>query len=411
MFVIGAYMQTTLSTITSLPNTIFHVEGKPYKAILFRLTDHDLFPEIDGTSIFLSKAYHEALASAPPEKMKFMFVRIERQDELVGMLCFQVSHFNPGDSLRNQMDKSIYNKVRYRLASLINLKVLCLGNTLVTGDYGFCFHEQIPSKLRTVLMMETIEWLLKMDEYKDIGLVFVKDFYHDIFKEIPGSAYCKKYHPIDTQPSMIMDVRATWKGLNDYLNSLKSKYRIRAKKAIQLASRLERVELDADEIENVEELLHELYLKVVEDVGFNLFILQANYFTALKRELGDKFHLWVYKDQGEIISFFTVFEDGGILDAHFLGYDPEVNHRYKLYLNMLLAMIDYASIHGFRQLQLSRTATEIKSSVGAEGVRMWSYLRFRNRIWNSWLPRVYSFFKPDLEWVPRMPFHGDIADE
>jgi hypothetical protein len=185
---------------------------------------------------------------------------------------------------------------------------------------------------------------------------------------------------------------------------LKSKYRVRANKAAELAGDLEREELDVNQIVDIEPYLHELYLGVVGDVGFNLFILAPNYFSTVKRELGDKFHLWVYKYKGDVISFFTVFEDGDILDAHFLGYDPQVNHQFKMYMNMLLAMIQFAIENGFRQLQLSRTAAEIKSSVGAQGIPVWAYLRFRRRGLNTLLPRIYSFFKPDLSWVPREPF-------
>ncbi len=400
-------MQTAVSEISVFPRTSFHIDGLRYDAYLFRSSDDALFPEIGGASIFLSKSYHQALQSAPPKKMEFRYVRFECKGRLVGMLCFQISDLNLGESLKNQVTDRLATKVRFQLASAINLKVLCLGNTLMTGDYGFCFEKEVSPKLRTLLMMQTVDWMLKLKEFKKIGLVFIKDFYTDIFKEIPGSSYCKNYHTIDTQPSMIMDVNVEWKGLDGYLNALKSKYRVRAKKALQLSSALESVELNAEEIERNEDLLHSLYLRVVDDVGFNLFILPAGYFTALKKALGDRFHLWVYKDKGEIISFFTVFEDGDILDAHFLGYEPKVNHQHKLYLNMLFAMIDFASVHNFRQLQLSRTATEIKSSVGAEGIPMWAYLRFPNRIFNAILPGVYSFFKPDLGWVTRSPFHGE----
>ena len=236
-------------------------------------------------------------------------------------------------------------------------------------------------------------------------MIFVKDFYTDIFKDIPGTSFCHAYHPIDTQPSMIMNIPSAWNNLEEYLAALKSKYRVRARKALQSAAHLEKIELQADEIEAVESQLHELYLKVVGDVGFNLFILSPRYFSTVKRAMGDSFRLWIYKDRGELIAFFTVFEDGDILDAHFLGYDPEVNHQYKLYLHMLLAMIGEATTRKFRQLQLSRTATEIKSSVGADGVPMWAYLRFRNPVLNRMLPFLYSFFKPDLKWVPRDPFN------
>ncbi|HUR31239.1 MAG TPA: hypothetical protein VMZ69_07385, partial [Saprospiraceae bacterium] len=157
-------MHTAVSKTSSSHKTILDIVGHSYEAILFNSPDDPLFPEIAGTSIFLSKAYHQALASAPPSKMQFRYVRLERDAELVGMLCFQISFFNPGDSLKNQMDESLYNKVRYKIASLINLKVLCLGNTLVTGDYGFCFLDDVPHKLQTILMMETIDWLLTMKE-------------------------------------------------------------------------------------------------------------------------------------------------------------------------------------------------------------------------------------------------------
>lgn len=398
-------MQTITSTSVLHQVTTFEIEGLQYKAILFNSCLDPLFTDIGCTSIFQNKAYHRALESAPPDKMNFWYVRIEQEYKLAGILCFQVKDFNPGDSLKNQVNGNLVRAARYKTASLINLSVLCLGNTLVTGDYGFCFQPWISDRMQTVLMMETIDWMLTLKAFKKIGLVFVKDFYKDIFSEIPDSPYCKKYHAIDTQPSMIMDIPSEWGNFQGYLQSLKSKYRIRANKALKVARDIECIELHADEIEAMEPQLHQLYLKVVDDVGFNLFILSQGYFSALKKSLGDKFRLWIYKDKGELISFFTVFEDGDILDAHFLGYDPEVNHKYKLYLNMLLRMIDLASTRGFRQLQLSRTATEIKSSVGAQGVPMWAYMRAPNKAFNSLVPRLYSFFKPDLEWVPRNPYH------
>lgn len=397
-------MQSSVSENTYSEVKHISVNGDSYDAILFQSSDNPLFPEVAGSSIFLSKAYHRALATAPPENMQFWYVRLEQQGELIGMLCFQIKDFNPGESLKKHARGNVLKIARYKLASLINLSVLCLGNTLVTGDYGFCFEEKIPHRLRTLLMMQTIDWLLTLPPFKKIGLIFVKDFYADIFSELPGSYYCKKYHFIDTQPSMIMDIPDTWQGLDGYLNALKSKYRVRAKKALSVAAGLEKTELNLAEIEAIETQLHSLYLKVVDDVGFNLFILSKGYFSALKRELGDRFHLWIYKDKGELIGFYTVFEDGDILDAHFLGYDPDVNHTYRLYMNMLLSMIDFASTHNFRQLQLSRTATEIKSSVGAAGIPMWAYLRVPNRLVNAWLPWAYSFFKPDLGWVAREPF-------
>ena len=386
-------------------STSLDVNGQTYQAILFASCHDPLFSDAGCDSIFQQRAYHAVLEATPPGQMSFWYVRLEREDQVIGLLSFQIKNFNPGESLKNQINGNLVRAARYKAASLINLSVLCLGNTLVTGDYGFCFQPNISNKLQTELMMGTIEWMLTLKDFKRIGLVFVKDFFHDIFEDIPESPHCSKYHKIDTQPNMIMEIPDTWGDLDGYLASLKSKYRVRAKKALKEAAHLERVELNADEIEAIEDYLHQLYLKVVEDVGFNLFVLAKGYFTELKRAFGDKFRLWVYKDKGVVISFFTVFEDGNTLDAHFLGYDPEVNHQYKLYMNMLLTMIDLAARKGFRELQLSRTATEIKSSVGAKGVEMWAYMRHPKKSLNWLIPKAYNFFKPNLSWVPRDPFH------
>lgn len=404
-------MHSTLSTPVFHRHTQFLVEGQQYKAVLFRTATDPAFADEGCTSIFQKQAYHSALEEAPPEGMAFWYIRLECEGLPIGMLTFQVKDFNPGNSLRKHAQKSWFHAMRYRLASLIRLSVLCLGNTLLTGDYGFCFHAHVQLRIQTLLMMQCIEWMLTLPDFRKIGMVFVKDFYSDIFSDIKDSPYCSKYHVIDTQPSMIMNVPPDWKNLDDYLAALKSKYRVKARQSLKVASPLRRIELSLEEIVQIEPQLHSLYLKVVGDVGFNLFILAENYFSTVKQYMGDRFRLWIYKDGEELISFFTVFEDGDILDAHFLGYDPDVNHKYKLYHNMLMAMIGEATTRGFRQLQLSRTATEIKSAAGAEGVRMWAYLRFPNKLLNGLLPYVYSFFKPNLAWTPRNPFHTGNPNE
>ena len=137
-------MHTAVFPSTTPDSTILHIDGGKYTAVLFQSPDDPRFPDIPGTSIFLSQPYHQALKSSPPENMNFWYVRIEQEGELAGMLCFQIHDFNPGDSLKNHMHENLYNRIRYRLASLINLRVLCLGNTLVTGDYGFCLWIIVP---------------------------------------------------------------------------------------------------------------------------------------------------------------------------------------------------------------------------------------------------------------------------
>jgi hypothetical protein len=71
----------------------------------------------------------------------------------------------------------------------------------VTGDYGFCFQPEVLPKVRTMLMMETIDWMLTLKPFKRIGLVFVKDFYKDIFSDIPDLPFVKSIMPLRHSPA------------------------------------------------------------------------------------------------------------------------------------------------------------------------------------------------------------------
>jgi hypothetical protein len=53
---------------------------------------------------------------------------------------------------------------------------------------------------------------------------------------------------------------------------------------------------------------------------------------------------------------------------------------------------------------MSRTALEIKSSVGAEAHSMVLYLKANNSILNLGVSKALSYLKPDEKWVPRSPF-------
>ena len=159
-------MQQTGSTSAFRRETTFEIEGQLFKAVLFTTCHDPLYTAIGCPSILQSRAYHSALESAPPEKMTFWYVRLESGGKLAGILSFQVKDFNPGDSLKNQVNGSPVRRIRYKMASLINPSVLCLGNTLVTGDYGFCFQPEVPIHMRTLMMMETIDWMLELKEFK-----------------------------------------------------------------------------------------------------------------------------------------------------------------------------------------------------------------------------------------------------
>ena len=75
-----------------------------------------------------------------------------------------------------------------------------------------------------------------------------------------------------------------------------------------------------------------------------------------------------------------------------------------LYLNMLYDMIAYSINKGYRRIVFARTALEIKSSVGANPEVLYGLMRHNNRFINFFVPKLFYYFEPKMEWTERNPF-------
>jgi hypothetical protein len=71
---------------------------------------------------------------------------------------------------------------------------------------------------------------------------------------------------------------------------------------------------------------------------------------------------------------------------------------------MLYDMVEKAIGLGLQQLVLSRTALEIKSSIGAVPQELPCWLRGRKRWSSALIPLIAPYVAPPTEWTQRHPF-------
>jgi len=202
-----------------------------------------------------------------------------------------------------------------------------------------------------------------------------------------------------------LDMDPKWKTFEDYLASMHSKYRVRAKKAIKTGLVLEKKSFTEEQIFENKETLYKLYQNVAEKSGFNLVNLNVNYLHALKKQFKDDFTLDAYFLDGKIIAFYTTLLNGHELEAHFLGFDQELSRKHKVYLNILYDIVKIGIARQVEKIVYARTALEIKSSVGARAHEMYCYMRHPNAFSNKFVAPILDYLKPDHEgWTPRQPF-------
>jgi len=369
-------------------------------------------------NIFLQSAYLEMLELFPPEKMSFRYVLFYKNEQVVGIAYNQVYRLKMEDSINENAEEeekesspfciltAISKAVKKWFIKQADFNLLICGNLLLTGEYGFHFNNTIEKAEAASLVqdsMESVQELLDKENTK-VSIQLIKDHPIETAEPLKESLEPQTFHPFKIQPSMVMDIPAEWESYDDYLAAMRSKYRVRARRARKKGKAIERKELTLEEIEANEEKIHALYKEIADGAGFNAFVLHKKYFTELKRHLQDDYKLIAYYIDGEFVAFYTAIFNYEEMDAHFLGVDSRYNRKHQVYLNILHDLVDLAINHRIKRLDFARTALEIKSSVGAVAQDMLCFFRHRSTVSSKFLQLVFDYLNPKEEWQPRSPF-------
>lgn len=352
-------------------------------------------------NIFLQYEYLSLLEKCPPKGISFAYCMFLQNNAPLGVGYFQIKDFDVADSLKSSVEKGKIPLFASKLAQSLNFYTLVAGNLLLTGEHGFYFSPMISEELKNQLQLQAIE-LVKNElatEQRKPSLFFVKDFFNSEEQFLEN-----KYEQFDFQPNMQLPIRSNWLSMDDYLEDMTTKYRTRAKRAFKKFNGLIRYELDEMLIERHQEEMYALYLKIANNVGFNLVEMHPNYFLEMKRTFGEKYEIWGVFDQNRLIGFYSTLLNYNELETGFLGFEEEYNPSHQLYLNFLYDMVRQGIEKKVHTIIFARTAMEIKSSIGAEPIQMHTYIKHKSTFVNYALPTLIKWLSPPMDWVQRKPF-------
>ncbi|MBK9722168.1 MAG: GNAT family N-acetyltransferase [Saprospiraceae bacterium] len=382
----------------------------------FRLFDSleaskDLWDFVPAPSVLLGSEYLLSLERFAPDAMKFRYVLAYKEDALIACFYFQLMPFKASERLRmasaprKSFFSCFYQQLKKIVAKQVDFVGLINGNLLATGPYGMKSLPTVSFNELQIILDQLLKALFERnEEIEHASLCLIKEL--PVLKsfEVSETKTLSYLHSFCIQPSMILNLSSEWHNLEDYLNALQSKYRLRIKKAFHAAEDLVHKEFDLDLLTQHQDTIYKLYFNTADGSDFNLVNLHKEYFLNIKKALGDRYRLFGFFKDHELIAFYSFMNDGDELLGHFLGTMPENNLRYQVYFNILLKFIDFG-IHGnFKRINLARTAIEIKSSVGAVPVEMVCYLTHRNKIANRLVPNLVQYLKPEEAYTIRNPF-------
>ena len=273
------------------------------------------------------------------------------------------------------------------------LKLLICGNTFVSGEHGIFIKEEQNKKAIIKELAESINHFVNSNKKlrKQIDAFLLKDYAKESLS-IANELKKFKYHAFSVEPNMKLELQENWHTFDDYLAAIKTKFRVKARKAFALSMHLRLEEVTLENIAQKLPKMTALYEKVASNAGFNLVDFNLETYSDLKKRLGDNYILKTFWLDDKIVGFISGIINNSSLDAHFVGIDYQLNRTHAIYQRMLYTYIEIAIDKRLKTINFGRTASDIKSSIGAVPQDLTMYLRhkktIKNRILKLFLQRV-----------------------
>jgi hypothetical protein len=355
-------------------------------------------------NIFLTTDYLKVLEVSAPENMNCYFIGFFDAIGLAGVEFAQFVVLSDVGSF-GERDSCIKRKVRDFVFRRFTSHILIVGNNMLTGQNTFRFANHIDKRAALIGIDNAVSEIKQQKAQQGIKthLTIWKDFRAHETEDFKFPLF-DSYYKFSTQPNMVFDIRNHWQAESDYVADLNKKYRDQYNRARKKNDSITKRKLTLDEIRRNNDKIYELYFNVAKNAPFNTFWLSRNHFIALKQWLGENFLFYGYFIGDRLIGFDTLIKNGDSMDTYFLGYDEGCQRDKMLYLNMLYNMIGYSIKQQFKKVIFARTALEIKSSVGAKPAYLFGYIRHTNKLFNRFMPKLFSYFEPDMIWHERHPF-------
>lgn len=348
-------------------------------------------------NLYFHRNFLKSIEKNHPEIIFSYIVLIDKNDKPKALACIQIINFYL-DAIRNDLElfvrkvKNVGRKL-HLIPDKKPLKLLICGNTFVSGEHGVFIKQNQDKKLVIKEIAKAILHFVNADKKLKIDAFLLKDFINESLF-ITDELKDYNYHPFSVEPNMVLTLDENWQNFDDYLASLKTKFRVKARKAFKKS-----IDIKIEDVtnKNIKEQLPKmtaLYKKVATNATFNLGDFNLESYVDLIEKLDENYILKTYWLNDNIVGFVSGIINKNSLDAHFVGIDYQLNREYAIYQRMLYDYIEIAISKNLKTINFGRTASEIKSSVGAIPQDLTMYLRHKKSITNKILKLFLQRVQP-----------------
>lgn len=331
------------------------------------------------TNIYYSPEFLKAFEISNTD-IEFNYIFILKNKEAVAFANTQIvtigietitKNIKMSDNIRRYVNNLFCNN---------QIRVLFCGNVFLSGEYGTFLKN---GEEKTVTFKAIASGVKKLSKAtRKLNTIFIKDFENESV-HITEHLKSFDYASMHVEPNMIISLKPEWYSFNDFKNALRSRYRVKANKADSKSESLVAKLFSEDDIKDHKLALQELYQNTIDNADFNAQILNLDTYIHLKNLFPEKFIVKGYFLNDQLVGFLSAMQNETHLDAHFIGIDYSNNKEYAIYPRILNDYVRLGIETKSDQINLGRTASEIKSTLGAQPKALTCYCKHKRYIPNQ----------------------------
>lgn len=361
---------------------------------------------VGRNNLFVSLDYLEAVSQSLHKELQWVFVLVYLDTTPIVAGVFQLATFTYKKGAQTNLLLKLFQDCK-NVDDSVSLHGLVCGNIFATGAHGFAHSKDVTFTAATELLASAAKQLRKMKLYEDA-------FSIQLFKDFNTASASQlrvledfKYRSFQADVTMVLSIHEAWETFQQYLDSMKAKYRTKANSAFKKASVLKIRSLATSDIKKYEVRLLELFNTVQQQSNYSYGENYPKAFTTLKERLGDAFICKGAFLDDTLIGFSTAFMNGTTLEASYVGLDYSYNSKYALYERLLYNYVEEAIARKATLLHLGRTSELIKSALGATPQSMTLFAKHASKFKNVLLKPILEKITPS-EFELRTPFKADF---
>lgn len=362
-----------------------------------------------GKNIYLSIDYLSSLELDMSDEIDFYYViSYNGNKKPVLISSFQLVKFVDKRKVYSKQLCKLSYHVHKKIVDAFTINVLVCGSVFADGENGFLWSEDISSEDAINEISEVTKQLKTEKSVKEkASMTLFKDFWPES-KGFSDRLKQFSYRDFMIDVNMVLHIHNQWLTMDDYLASMKTKFRTRAKSVYRKAERIELKSLNKTEILSNIDRLQELFDNVLEKSDFSFGKLNVKTFANFSEKLGEVFVLKGAFLDDKLVGFSTSFKNGESLEANYVGLDYQYNIDYSVYQRLLYDYVEQAIDRKVKDLQLGRTSELIKSSIGATPTNMKLYVKHKSSVSNLLLKPIIQSISPS-EFELRKPFKSNFS--